>query len=72
MWDTRIITYHHVPQPTSTTAHFSDTNLLVALSLFGGSTQLSVILIQPLGRPFRDLTTKPQLIWSHTQWATPD
>ena len=44
------------------TAHFSDTNLLVALSLFGGSTQLSVILIQPLGRPFRDLTTKPQLI----------
>ena len=44
------------------TVYSSDTDPLVALSLFGGSTQLLVILIQPLGRPFRDLTTKPQLI----------
>ena len=48
-----------------TTAHSSDTDPLVALSLFGGSTQLSVILIQPLGRPFWDPTTKLQLIKLH-------
>jgi len=62
MWDTRIITYHHALQPTSTIAYSSDTDPLVALSLFGGFTQLSVILIQPLGYPFWDPTTKPQII----------
>ena len=33
MWDIRIITYHHAPQVTSTTAHSSDIDPMVALSL---------------------------------------
>ena len=34
MWDTKIITYHHISQSTSTTAHSSDTNPLVTISLY--------------------------------------
>ena len=34
MWDTKIITYYDTLQPTSTTAHFVDIDLMVALSLF--------------------------------------
>ena len=34
MWDSRIITYSHTPQSTSTTAYFNNTDPMVALSLF--------------------------------------
>ena len=52
MWDIKIITYHHAPQPTSATAHSSNINPMVALSLFGGSTHLSVIFNLAFRLPF--------------------
>ena len=34
----RIITYHHAPQPTSTTTHSSDTNMLIGV-MVGSDTK---------------------------------
>ena len=59
--DRNNVTYHHASKLTSTTTHFNDIGLMVTLSLLVAS-HLSVSLIQPLGRPLQDPTTKQQLI----------
>ena len=67
MWDTRIITYHHAMQPMSMTAHSSD----IAFSFWWLHSPIINFNLS-FRLPIWDPTTKPQLIWSHSQWVTFD